>query len=115
MNLDTVIAIIAIFVAGFRAGEIFFTLRIREAVRQEAKKQGISIEDDEVVVRKLVVEKADNSLLLYDFENKSFICQGRTIQELAKNSKEYGGVDVAVVVHEKEHYFFINGDIKDSL
>jgi AAA+ ATPase superfamily predicted ATPase len=65
--------------------------------------------------RKLVIEKADNSLLLYDFEDKSFICQGKTVQELAKNSKEYGGVDIAVVVHDKEHYYFINGAIKDAL
>ena len=118
LDFDTIVSIIVIFIAGFRAGEMFFTLRIREAVRREAKRHGISLEDDEVtelVVRKLVIEKADNSLLLYDFEDKSFICQGSSVQELAEKSKEYGGVDIAVVVHEKQHYYFINGAIKDSL
>jgi len=118
LDFDTLVAIIVIFIAGFRAGEMFFTLRIREAVKLEAKRRGIQLESDEVtelVVRKLVIEKADNSLLLYDFEDKSFICQGKTVQELAKNSKEYGKVDIAVVVHDKEHYYFINGAIKDAL
>jgi hypothetical protein len=116
IDFSTIISVIAIFVLGFKAGEMFFALRIREAVRLEAHRQGFSTdEDEEVIVRKMIVEENDNQLFLYDFDDKEFICQGRSVQELAKKTKADRGINVAVVVHNKECYYFINGDVKNSL
>jgi hypothetical protein len=95
-------------------GEIFFSLRIREAVRIEAHRQGFSTDED-IIVRKMIVEENDDELFLYDFDDKEFICQGRSVQELAKKTKVDRGINVAVVVHNKECYYFINGDVKSSL
>jgi len=116
MDLDTILAFLAVFVIGFKLGEMFFSLRIREAVKIEAHRQGFTTdEDEEVIVRKMMVEESDNQLFLYDFDNKAFICQGNTVQELAKKAKLDRGVNVAVVVHDKNCYYFINGDVKSSL
>ena len=116
-DFTTFLFILFVFILGFRTGELFFSMRIREAVKREAKRQGVKIEpdSDDIIVRKMIVEEDNNSLFLYDFDNKAFICQGRTVQELAKKANADRGVNVAVVVHNKECYYFINGDVKSSL
>jgi hypothetical protein len=115
-DLSTFLFILFVFVFGFKMGEMFFSLRIREAVKIEAHRQGFTTDEDEdIIVRKMIVEENDNQLFLYDFDDKEFICQGHSVQELAKKAKANRGINVAVVVHNKECYYFINGDIKSSL
>jgi hypothetical protein len=116
MSIGDLVFIIFIFFIGFHAGELMLGLRIREAVRRAAKKEGIELEEDEKsTVRKLIVEKENHALFLYDFDNKSFICQGKTVEELAVKAKEYKSIEFAAVLHDKECLFFVDGIVKSSL
>ena len=46
-----------IFILGFHAGELMLSLRIREAVKRAAGKEGIELVIDKPPIRKLIIEK----------------------------------------------------------
>jgi hypothetical protein len=103
-----------VFIFGFHAGELMLSLRVREAVKRAAGKEGIELVD-KPTIRKLIIEKESNQLMLYDFENMAFICQGATIEELAVRAKEYKNIMYAAVLHNQECFFFVDGDVKSKL
>lgn len=110
--------LIVVFGIGFYVGETTFAWRIRHLIFKEAKEQGIKIELDapetKPNIAKLFIEKANNIMYLYDYDAKTFVCQGNSIDELALLAQKYKNIKYAVVQHDEEMLIFVNGSVKEK-
>lgn len=68
---------------------------------------------EKILVKKFFVEKINGILYLYEYETDTFICQGKTLDELASLSKN--NAEVALVKYDETLLFFIVGEVKYSL
>ena len=103
---------------GFVIGEGVTLYKLRHFIMEAAKDHGITIIDDEESEDKLIhdiklhTEKINDMLYLYTHADHNFICQAKTLDELAILSKEYKNITKAVVVHEESEIMFIDGLVK---
>ena len=70
--------------------------------------------EEEPTVMQLFVEKANNTLYLYDKNDNTFVCQGSSLEELATLAKKYKNIDYAAVMIDKEIYAFVDGIVKSE-
>jgi hypothetical protein len=103
---------------GYQVGMAVTAYRLRYLIHKEARRLGLDKSDDINVleeadpkISQLVVEKTNDTLYLYDI-NHSFICQGKTIDELAKLAKQYKNIKYAAVLHDEYTYGFVDGTVK---
>ena len=112
--------LLAVFGIGFFVGEASLAWRIRHIVYKEAKARGINVDSDLVAhdekpnIAKLFIEKSNNILYLYDYEANTFLCQGKTIDELASLAQKYKNIKYAVVAHDDEMLMFVDGAVKEK-
>jgi hypothetical protein len=66
-------------------------------------------------VYKLETELVDDIILLYDRETNDFICQGNSLEQLAKLSKEYKKIEYASVKHGDYFVAFIEGKVNKEV
>lgn len=108
---------------GFSLGQAYTALKLSRLLKQVAEEEGIDL-DKEIEnvkekkkqihqVHKLEVEKINDVLYLFDRDNRDFVCQGSSIEELAKLAKEYKNIVVATVVHGDKVFMFVNGASKE--
>jgi hypothetical protein len=104
-----------VFLIGFVLGELYLSFRIRKILEDMIEK---SIEDEEeetlVELFKLKTEINSDSILLYD-EEGLFICQGKTIEELAIMAEKYSGIKYAAVMHKEKIVIFMDGVVKETI
>jgi hypothetical protein len=100
-----------IFYLGIQFGEILTTLRIRHFI---SKIELEEIQGEETEIKKLITEQINDVLYLYNHETKDFICQGSSIEELAKIAKEYKNINLAAVIHNEKLFLFNNGTCKEQ-
>lgn len=103
-----------VFLIGFVVGELYIGFRLRKVLEDMIEK---SIEDEEetlVELFKLKTEINADSILLYD-EEGLFICQGKTIEELAVLAEKYSGIKYAAVMHEEKIVIFMDGVVKETI
>ena len=108
-----------IFWLGYQVGVSVTAYRLRYLVYREAKRKGLVKEvdldlEEKLTVMQLFVEKANNTLYLYDKYDNTFVCQGSTLEELATLAKKYKNIDYASVMIDKEIYAFVNGTVKSE-
>ena len=108
-----------IFWLGYQVGMTIMAYRLRYLVYKEAKHRGLIKEidldlEEEPTVMQLFVEKANNTLYLYDKNDNTFVCQGSTLEELATLAKKYKNIDYAAVMIDKEIYAFVDGIVKSE-
>ena len=103
---------------GYQIGLSVTAYRLRYLIHKEARRLGLDNSDDIDIVEEidpevvqLVVEKANDTLYLYSRDN-SFICQGKTLDELAKLAKQYKNIKYAAVIHDEDTYGFVDGKVK---
>lgn len=110
-----IIFIALVFVCGFFAGEAVTLFRMRRYIIKMASELKINIEEEaekntEIQkVRTLETEVHNDVLYLYDKDTRDFICQGQTLDELAKIAKEYKKISGAIVLHNDKVYAFKDG------
>jgi hypothetical protein len=106
------------FYVGYNIGQIVASWQLRDLIIKDAKRKGIIDDNLDFIdnkvpnVHKLIVEKSNNILYLYDHEANSFVCQASTIEELAKLAKQYKNINRAAVLDGEEVYAFIDGVVK---
>lgn len=105
---------------GFFLGHLFAAIKFKNLIYRLAKEEGIDLEKEIKAeekpiteVHKLEVEEIGNVLYLFDRETKDFVCQGSTVEELAKLCKEYKNIVAATVVHQGKVFMFVNGFSKE--
>jgi len=111
-----ILILLIVFCVGFYLGETTFAYRIRHLIYKEAKSQGIDIELEDTTpnITKLFIEKANDILYLYDYEENTFICQAKTINELASLAQKYKNIKYAVVAQGDNMFTFIDGIVKEN-
>ena len=102
-----------VFLVGFVIGELYLAFRIRK-VLEDMIEESYDEEEDSVEVFKLKTEIASDSILLYD-EQGLFICQGKTIEELAVMADKYSGIKYAAVLHDAKIVMFMDGVVKETV
>lgn len=126
MELDffTFILVGIIFSVGYFLGEAVTLYRLRESIKDIAKALDIDISEFEseksddvkvIKVRRLEAETVNDTIYLYDKETRDFICQGKTMAELAKFAKDYKSIIGAVVLHGDKVFVFSDGDYKEYM
>ena len=112
-----ILTLLVVFGIGFYVGESVFAYRIRHLIYKEAKERGIiisDIEDAKPNVAKLFIEKANDIMYLYDYEENTFLCQAKTMDELASLAQKYKNIKYAIVAHEDDMFMFVNGAVKEN-
>ena len=119
--MDIIILILSIFCTGFFLGKGYAYWHMAKVMREFAEAHGIDIQKEleklvteevepKKIVYKLEVETHDNTLYLFDKESNEFICQGSSVQELAKLALERKQIKLAAVLHDKRIFAFKNGE-----
>lgn len=104
------------FVFGYWLASQVIAFTMRNAIKRIAKENGITLEQEEnpTTVSKIPVmttELVDNGILLYDTKN-NFMCQGKSLDEIADNLLKFKKVKVAMVVHNNNKFWCVEGKIK---
>jgi hypothetical protein len=101
-----------VFLIGFVLGELYLAFRIRKILEDMIEES--YDEEVQVEVFKLKTEMSSDSILLYD-EQGLFICQGKSIEELAVMADKYSGIKYAAVMHNEKVVMFMNGIVKETV
>lgn len=106
-----------VFWVGYEVGLSVTAYRLRHLVYKEAKRVGLLKEidpelEEDPIVEQLYIEKANDTLYLYNKEDKSFVCQAKSLDELATLAKKYNNVKYAAVMIGEEIYAFVDGKVK---
>ena len=112
-----IIVIGLIFWIGYEVGTGVTAYRLRHLIFKEANRLGLFKEielDDQPIVEQLYVEKTNDTLYLYNREDKSFVCQAKSLDDLAILAKKYNNVKYAAVMIGEEIYAFIDGKVKSE-
>jgi hypothetical protein len=116
--------IISIFILvsiGYWLGKSHAYWTIAKSLRELAEDHGIDIQKElsklekeedepEKLVYKLKVETHNEVLYLFDKDSDEFICQGSSVQELAKLALERKQIKLAAVLHDQKVFSFKNGE-----
>lgn len=125
--MENLFVFACVFVFGYIMGQIFFALKIRNAIRKIAEAHGIDLKDVEIDVLNtntkinvikipnLVTESTANSILLYNKDTGDFVTQADNVQELAENVYKFNKINFALVKHDEKQMWFVEGKIKDNL
>jgi hypothetical protein len=114
-----IIVIGLIFWIGYEIGVGVTAYRLRHLVYREAKRIGLLKEidtelEENPIVEQLYVEKTNDILYLYNKEDKTFLCQAKSLDELATLSMKYNNVKYAAVMIGEEIYAFVDGKVKSE-
>lgn len=108
-----------IFICGFWLGMVFTANRIRKQIYKIAKEQGIQVDGEEpkMAVQKipfLTVEKHGDVLYLFNTYSNSFMCQGKTVEELAEKLSTIQNINIANVRNGNDNVWFVNGKVSSN-
>ena len=110
-----------VFYIGYNLGQIVLSWQLRDLIIKEARKEGFKIDnsyniiedpDDKPTVLQLFVETSNDILYLYERDKNNFICQAKTLEELASLSLKYKNIKYAAVLHGDDVVAFVNGEVK---
>jgi|LauGreDrversion4_2_1035121.scaffolds.fasta_scaffold30162_3 hypothetical protein len=119
--------IILVFMQGFFLGwlvcKMVINYKVRKALSVIADANGMTldemtsvvIESEEVEVPNLFTEIVNNSIMLYNKDTNQFVSQASSIDELAKAVMDYNKIDVALVNHNDEKIWFVDGKVCKNL
>lgn len=116
-----IIILCAVFWVGYQLGQMVLSWQLRDVIRAEARREGINvddgynvIEDKKPKVAQLFVETSNDILYLYDREKNDFICQAKTLDELAILAQKYKNIKYAAVMNGDKIYAFVDGVVKSE-
>jgi len=113
-----------VFGLGYFVGQVACIYQFRKSLKAIAEEAGIDLtselqkldikfQEELKHVFKLETEQINGTLYLYNRETNDFICQGKTIEELANFAKKYKNINYASVIHGDTVYTFMNGEAKE--
>lgn len=120
MDLLIIISLVGI---GYWIGNMHASYKFFNIMKKVAEEQGIDL-DQEVEklhlkeektseIHKLVTEQHGDMLYLFKRDSDDFVCQGKTLQELAELAKKYKDIKLATVVHDNKVFMFVDGNSKE--
>lgn len=125
MDMMTILEFIAIFAFGWWAGQVYMLIKFRNNLKKIVEDAGMTMDEwaetvndmtiKAVKVPNLFTEHSGNSIMLYNKDTGAFVCQATSLDELANLANQYSKVEVAVVMHNDQELYFIDGKVKTSL
>lgn len=120
--LEFIILLVGLFI-GYHLGYMVLSWRLRDIIRDEARKEGIIVDDnyniklkkDTPTVFQLFVESTGGVFYLYNREKNEFVCQGLTIAELAELALKYKNIKYAAVLVGSDIVAFVDGKVRDNI
>lgn len=116
------LVLLFVFYCGFIVGEHIMAWKLRHVVLDAARREGFKVTDDfkmedpdKPKVSKLYIEKEQDIMYLYDHEEKSFVCQAKSMEELAKLALQYKNIKYAAVLDGDSTFMFVDGIVKKHL
>lgn len=110
---------------GYKIGQAVTSWKVKDIIIKEAKSQGIDVSEFDGrnllkqadPVSQLFIERVNNVLYLYEKDDRTFICQATTVEELAKLAKEYKQIKYAAVMDEQSDAIvtFIDGKVENII
>jgi hypothetical protein len=107
------------FLGYWVAGQVF-RWHLKRAIRKIAKEHNIDLTELEeqetvkkVIIPVLTTVPVDKSILLYDQKN-NFLCQGQSLDEVAENLLKYKNIKVAIILHNNDKFWFVEGKVKEA-
>lgn len=121
MNL---LEFVLVLLLGMLIGHLIAIYQFQKAIRQLTENLGLNLDTELINLHNklneslkeiftLETEQIEGTFYLYDRESKDFICQGKTIDELAELAKRYKNIEYASVLHEGIVYTFMDGKAKE--
>lgn len=120
--MSNIIDLLIAFGIGFFLGYKFMRLIISMSLREIASEQGINLDELQKSVRKdlvktheiisIVTENHGEGIYAFDKHSDTFLCQGNTIEDIAKKLREQNNVMIAKIVHNNEELWLIDGKIE---
>ena len=110
---------LSFFIFGYWVASKIIALQMQFMIRRLAKEHNIDIsdldeetEDKPVAIPILITESVDkHGIFLYDGKN-NFMCQGKSLEEVAENLFKYKNVKVAIILHKDTKVLFVDGKVK---
>lgn len=103
--------IIIVFVLGYVVGWVMGIRRMKIALREHMLRQMPDILVHELP--QLSTERIGPSIMLYD--KASFLCQGNSIEDLARDFLKLKNIKIAQVLHDEQDIWFIDGEVCHTL
>lgn len=117
--MDILLSLLVGVVIGYHLGVVHSMMKLKDFIMKEAKIQGITLDDETpaevTIVRQLIVEEINNVLYLYERDKNTFICQGSSLEELAKLAQQHKNIKYAAVINGEKVYAFVNGEVKSKV
>jgi translation elongation factor P/translation initiation factor 5A len=117
-----ILLLIIIFWAGFLLGEHVMAWKLRHVLLDYARREGFKVTDDfemedptKPKISMLYIEQEKDTLYLYDNDEKEFVCQAKSVEDLAKLALQYKNIKHAVVVDGNLTFMFFDGKVKQYL
>ena len=112
-----IIIFVFVFWIGYQVGMSVTAYRLRHLIYKEAKRVGLVKEidpelEEDPIVEQLYIEKTNDTLYLYNREDKTFLCQAKSLDDLAILAKKYNNIKYAAVMIGEEIYAFVDGKVK---
>lgn len=106
-----IVALVLGFVLGFVVGGMMMLTQVRKVLFKlmVLSSPGIKVS----VVPELATERINESIMLY--EESAFLCQGNSIEEVAKNFAKINNAKIAEVLHDQKSIWFVDGEVLTSL
>ena len=114
-----ILLLIVGLVIGYLVGEFYCLYRMRHIIMGVAAKEGIYLDEEiedrvkVIEVHKLRIQNINDMLYLYT-DAEDFICQAKTLEELASLSQQYKNIKYAAVIHDDKVFTFINGNVTEK-
>ncbi len=86
-------------------GHLKHLLNKQETLESNLEKHSIPV---------LMTEKHGDTLYLFEKETDHFMCQGSSLEDLAKKLSEYKDIHIALVDHNSKPVWFVNGEISEE-
>lgn len=131
MDIFYILVICFVFYLGYAFGCTVTYFRVSRVIKQLADSLGIDVEHEINKLKNmqnrsinqnlkyhanlLETEVHNDMIYLFDRENNDFICQAKSIDELAKLAKEFKKIDEAIVRHGDKTFVFNDGKSTEKI
>jgi hypothetical protein len=116
MNIiDIIIGIFIGSVLGYFVGKTVMLFRMRHFVAKMVAAFD-EVSDEPIIITEvptLNTQRVNETIYLY--EKSTFVCQGTSIEEVAKNFLIVRPIKIASVKHDDTEIWFVDGEVRTSL
>lgn len=112
------------FAFGWFAHSAYIAWKMNRILRKIAKEHNLSVEEmieqvspetKVIKVPYMFTELVDGSIMLYNKETKQFVSQADNLDKLAQNLMEHNKVKMAVVNHNNQMLWFVDGKVQRDI